>query len=43
VAAKGQINTVEYLWPRPGGTEPVPKVTYVTKAADQVCVVGYYK
>jgi signal transduction histidine kinase len=43
VAAEGQINTVEYLWPRPGETAPVPKVTYVTKAADQVCVVGYYK
>ena len=43
VAAEGQINTVEYLWPRPGETEPVPKVTYVSQAADQVCVVGYYK
>jgi signal transduction histidine kinase len=43
VAAKEEINTVEYLWPRPGGTEAVPKVSYVTKVADQVCVVGYYK
>jgi signal transduction histidine kinase len=43
VAKEGQINTVEYLWPRPGETEPAPKATYVTKAADQVCVVGYYK
>jgi signal transduction histidine kinase len=43
VAAEGQLNTVEYLWPRPGETEAVPKVTYVTKVADQVCVVGYYK
>jgi signal transduction histidine kinase len=43
VAAEGETNTVEYLWPRPGETEAVPKVTYVTKVADQVCVVGYYK
>jgi signal transduction histidine kinase len=43
VAAEDEFNTVEYLWPRPGETEPVPKVTYVTRVADQVCVVGYYK
>jgi Single Cache domain 2 len=43
VAEEGKINTVEYLWPRPGETDAVPKVTYVTKVADQVCVVGYYK
>jgi signal transduction histidine kinase len=43
VATEGQFNTVEYVWPRPGETEAVPKVTYVTRVADQVCVVGYYK
>jgi hypothetical protein len=31
------------MWPRPGKDEPVQKVTYVTKAGDQVCAVGYYK
>jgi len=43
VAMEDQFNTVEYIWPRPGETEPVPKATYVTRVADQVCVVGYYK
>ena len=43
VAADGELNVVEYVWPRPGATEAVPKATYVTKVSDQVCVVGYYK
>jgi signal transduction histidine kinase len=43
VAREGEINVVEYVWPRPGGTETVPKASYVTKARDQVCIVGYYK
>jgi signal transduction histidine kinase len=42
VATEGEFKVVEYVWPRPGETEPVPKETYVTKVADQVCVVGYY-
>jgi signal transduction histidine kinase len=42
VATEGEFKVVEYLWPRPGGTEAVPKETYVTKAGSQVCVVGYY-
>jgi len=36
-------NEVAYMWPRPGSTEPVQKVTFVTKVGDQVCAVGYYK
>jgi len=43
VAVEGELNVVEYIWPRPGETEAVPKETFVTKVADQVCVVGYYK
>jgi signal transduction histidine kinase len=43
VAREGEFNVVEYVWPRPGETEPVPKTTYVTKVRDQVCIVGYYK
>ncbi len=43
VAKEGKINEVSYMWPRPGQTEPVQKVSYVTKAGDQVCAVGYYK
>jgi signal transduction histidine kinase len=43
-AAEGKVTEVSYMWPRPGAdTTPVQKVTYVTKVADQVCGVGYYK
>lgn len=43
VAAEGKIAEVAYMWPRPGQTEPVQKVSFVTKVGDQVCAVGYYK
>jgi signal transduction histidine kinase len=43
VAAEGKVAEVSYMWPRPGATEPVQKVSYVTKIGDQVCAVGYYK
>ena len=36
VATEGKFNAVEYVWPRPGETEPVQKASYVTKVADQV-------
>lgn len=42
-AKPGIISEVTYMWPRPGTTEPVQKYSYVTKADDQVCAVGYYK
>lgn len=42
-AAEGSIGEVSYMWPRPGSTEPVQKISYVTRVADQVCAVGYYK
>jgi signal transduction histidine kinase len=42
-AKEGAINEVSYMWPRPGTTEPVQKVSFVTKVGDQVCAVGYYK
>jgi hypothetical protein len=42
-AQEGKIGEVSYMWPRPGTTEPVQKVSYVTKVGDQVCAVGYYK
>jgi len=42
-SAEGQVNEVSYSFPRPGSTAPAPKVSYVTKVADQVCAVGYYK
>ena len=44
VAKEGKVDEVSYMWPRPGAdTTPVQKVSYVTKAGDQVCGVGYYK
>jgi signal transduction histidine kinase len=43
VGKEGQIAEVEYVWPRPGTTEAIEKVGYVTKVDDQVCGVGYYK
>ena len=44
VAAEGKVEEVSYMWPRPGAdTTPVQKVSFVTKAGDQVCGVGYYK
>ena len=44
VAAEGKLTEVSYMWPRPGAdTTPVQKVSFVTKVADQICGVGYYK
>lgn len=42
-AKEGDIAMVWYVWPRPGHTDPVEKVAFVTKVGDQVCGVGYYK
>jgi signal transduction histidine kinase len=42
-AEEGKIGEVSYMWPRPGTTEPVQKVSLFTKVGDQVCAVGYYK
>jgi hypothetical protein len=39
----GDITEVSYLFPRPGTTDPVPKVSYLTKVGTQGCGVGYYK
>ncbi|NGZ06131.1 MAG: chemotaxis protein [Magnetococcales bacterium] len=43
VAQEGKISEVSYMWPRPDTTDPVQKVSFVTKVGDQVCFVGYYK
>lgn len=42
VATPGEFKQVSYMWPKPGQTEPVKKMTYVTRVGDQVCGVGYY-
>ncbi len=43
MAEEGQVKEVSYMWPRPGETDPVQKVSFVTKVGDQVCAVGYYQ
>jgi signal transduction histidine kinase len=43
VAEEGKVKEVAYMWPRPGQTDPVQKVSFVTKVGDQTCAVGYYK
>ena len=42
-AKEGAVSEVAYQWPRPGSTDPVKKVSLVTKVGDQVCAVGYYQ
>ena len=41
-AADAGGGEVKYMWPLPTGGEPREKVSYITKAGDQVCGVGYY-
>ena len=43
IAADGQIQAVSYMWPEPGSHVPTAKVSFVTRVADQMCGVGYYK
>jgi len=41
---EGQVTEVSYMFTRPGADQtPVPKVTFVTRAGDLACGVGYYK
>jgi Single Cache domain 2 len=41
---EGQITEVSYMFVRPGpDTKPVPKVSFVARAGDIYCGVGYYK
>ncbi len=37
------IVEVGYMWPRPGETEPIEKVSLVTQVGDDICAVGYYR
>jgi cytochrome c len=39
----GAVGTVNYLFPKPGTTEPVPKESYVARVGNTGCGVGYYK
>jgi hypothetical protein len=41
---EGQITEVSYMFPKPGTTAPaVAKVSFVTRAGELGCGVGYYK
>ena len=42
IAVAGAFNTVDYVWPRPGEEDLVPKSSYVTMAGDQLCGIGDY-
>jgi signal transduction histidine kinase len=43
VAQPGDVKAVSYMWPRPDSHTPTQKVSFVTRVADQMCGVGYYK
>jgi Single Cache domain 2 len=40
---EGEITEVMYMFSRPGDAQPVPKVSFVTRAGDIYCGVGYYR
>jgi len=42
-APEGSIITIDYEFPKPGTTEPVPKQTLETRIGNQGCGVTYYK
>ena len=39
----GTIATIDYKFPKPGTTEPVPKRSFEARIGNQGCGVGYYK
>jgi hypothetical protein len=43
VAKEGTVATLDFNFPRPGTTEPVPKEAYITRVGNEGCGVGYYK
>jgi cytochrome c len=42
-AGGANVSTVDYNFPKPGTTDPVPKQSYVTMVGKEGCGVGYYK
>lgn len=42
-SSAGSVATVDYNFPKPGTTDPVPKQSYVTMVGNAGCGVGYYK
>ena len=41
-AKTGEVSVIRYLFPKPGSTIEEPKITYYTRAGDEVCGVGIY-
>ncbi|MGO8952437.1 MAG: cache domain-containing protein [Rhodomicrobium sp.] len=42
-AKEGTVATVDYNFPKPNTTNPVPKESFVAKIGNEACGVGYYK
>jgi hypothetical protein len=42
-AKDGTITTVDYNFPKPGTTDPVPKESFMKRVGNEGCGVGYYK
>jgi hypothetical protein len=42
-ATEGTIKEITYWLPRAGTDTPLEKISFYTKAGDQICGVGYYK
>ena len=42
-AKEGTVTTVDYDFPKPGTTQPVPKESYVTRVGNEGCGVDYCK
>src|SRR6516162_6388561 len=42
-APEGSLVTIDYQFPKPGTTEPVPKQTLETRIGNQGCGVTYYR
>jgi cytochrome c len=40
---EGSVTTLDYDFPKPGTSEPVPKQSFIVRVGDQGCGVGYYK
>jgi cytochrome c len=40
---EGTVAMLDYYFPKPGTSEPVPKQSYIARVGDQGCGVGYYK
>jgi hypothetical protein len=42
-ASEGTVAMLDYYFPKPGTSEPIPKQSFTVRIGDQGCGVGYYK